>query len=83
MKQVFLPQSWYDPNDEPDFPFVEQDLYYQVKDQKDEAEELTFQLVQELYDECKAVDRDIVHGIIVKLCNALKIVPPELKDLKI
>ena len=78
------PASWLYPKDpEPDFPFVDEELYYQTKDRLEEAETLMFQLVDELYDECVAIDRDIIHGLVEKLCDTLDIYKPEIKDLKI
>lgn len=85
-----LPQSWYEPDVEPDFPYVDEETYYQLKDDFDEAtktiddaEMLVYQLICELYDDCKNVDKEIVHDIIVKLCNAVEVFPPEIKHLKI
>ena len=78
-----LRQSWYEPEAEREFPFVEEELYYQTKDRLDEAEILFFQLTEELYDDCKNVDRDIVHGIMKKLGDVLDCNIPSIDDLKL
>ena len=83
-----LPQSYFEPDVEPDFPFVDEELYYQTKDRLDEAEQLFYQLVDELYDNtenpnCKNVDRDCVHEIMKQLEDVLYTCVPSIENLKI
>lgn len=80
-----IPSNYYEPDVEPDFPYVDEETYYQLKDQFDESNALVYQLIQELYDDCENVDRDIVHEICKKLYDVYDFDCdiPEIKNLKI
>ena len=41
------------------------------------------QLVAELYDDCSSVDPDVVHHLILDLCQRLEIENPNIDTLKI
>ena len=77
------PNWYFEPSCEADFPYVDENQYYQTLDQVLEVSHMFGQLVAELYDDCKSIDRDIVHGIICKICDELNIEEPEIKTLKV
>ena len=78
-----LPASYFEPDCEPDFPFVDEELYYQTKDTIDEAQHLLEQLRDELYDETVNFDRDCVHEIMNQLSEILDFNVPSIDNLKL
>ena len=41
------------------------------------------QLIDELYDDCSSIDPDVVHHLILDLCQRLEIENPNIETLKI
>lgn len=76
-------QSYFLEDIEPDFPYVDEDLYYQVKDDLEEAHHMVFQLVGELYDDAENFDRDCIHEIMKRLTDTLDINLPSIDNLKL
>lgn len=68
---------------EPDFPYVDEDIYYQVKDELEEAQHMVFQLVDELYNVTENIDRDCIHEIMTRLTDTLDINLPSIDNLKL
>lgn len=76
-----LPKTFFEPD------YLEADHeYIHINDHELELSDIEqdlIQLVDELYDDCENIDRDIVHNLMCDLCKKLHMEKPNLKKLKL
>ncbi|MDC7243670.1 MAG: hypothetical protein PQJ44_07015 [Sphaerochaetaceae bacterium] len=75
-----VPSYYYEQDIEPDNEYIHINDHYLALSEIEYDFEL---LIDELYDECKNYDKDVVHHIIENICSKLQMKKPNFEKIKL